>query len=414
MRADRQCVLKRAHKVASVQNVGITLFQRDTMPSISRRQLLVGSSVALLGGAVVGAHFVKHPLPAPIGFDVAQEELAQARALLARHVSVDAHAHPGRTFVDGAENLSGLVWVYAKLGTFEERTIADMRSGGLTAASFAAVSDFQVLGTEGEGLTARRNFEPGEAWASYKRQIGNLQALAGHGLVYPVKSLADFSAAKAAGKPGALLTVEGGDFLEGRAERVAEAYADGVRSITLMHYRNNELGDIITGKPVHGKLSAAGVEVVRAMNAVGMLIDVAHASEATALSTIAASTKPVMASHVHVHTEKLRHARFITLYLARAIAQSGGGVLGAWPAGIGITDLNGFVDRTFEMVDLLGIDHVCLGTDMDANYKPKFDTYANLPLYVAGLLKRGMHEPEVAKLIGGNFLRVFAAVQSTS
>ncbi len=383
------------------------------MPSISRRQLVLGSGIALLGAAGVGAYFLKHPRPAPIGFDVTAEELAQARALVARHMSVDAHAHPGRSFVDGAQNLSGLVWMYAKLGTFEEGTIANMRSGGLTAASFSAVADFQVLGTEGESLTARREFAPGEAWESYKRQINNIKALSTQGLVYPVKSLADFAAAKAAGKPGALLTVEGGDFLEGRPERVAEAYADGVRSITLMHYRNNELGDTITGKPVHAKLTPAGVAVVKAMNTVGMLIDVAHASEGTALGAIQASTKPVMASHVHVHTEHLHNPRFISLDLARAVAQTGGGVLGAWPAGIGITDLNGFVDRTFEMVDHVGIDHVCLGTDMDANYKPKFDTYVNLPLYVAGLLKRGMHEPEVAQLLGGNFLRVFAAVQST-
>ena len=377
-----------------------------------RRKLLIGSGVALLGGAGVGGYFVKHPRPAPIGFEVTPEELAQARALLARHISVDAHAHPGRTFVDGAENLSGLVWVYAKLGTFEARTVADMNAGGLTAASFAAVADFQTLGTEGEGLAVRRDFAPGEAWQSYKRQIGNIKALTAQGLVFPIQTLADFAAAKTAGKPGALLTVEGGDFLEGRPERVAEAYADGVRSITLMHYRKNELGDTITGKPQHGKLSAAGVEVVRAMNAAGMLIDVAHASEATALSAIAASSKPVMASHIHIHTEKLSHARFITKYLARAVAQTGGGVLGAWPAGIGITDLHGFVDRTFELVDHVGIDHVCLGTDMDANYKPTLDTYANLHVYVAGLLKRGMHEAEVAKLIGENFLRVFAAVQT--
>jgi len=380
-----------------------------------RRKLLLGSGAAVLAtaGAGVGAYFVKHPRPAPIGFDVTPDELAQARVLLARHISVDAHAHPGRTFVDDAEGLAGLVWVYAKLGTFEERTIADMRAGGLTAAAFAAVSDFQVLGTEGEGLTARRDFAPGEAWESYKRQIGNIQALAARGLVHPVKTVADFAAAKATGKPGALLTVEGGDFLEGRPDRVAQAHADGVRSITLMHYRNNELGDIITGKPVHGKLSGAGVEVVQAMNAAGVLIDVAHASEATALSTIGASTKPVMASHVHIHTEKLSHARFITKYLAKAVAQTGGGILGAWPAGIGITDLHGFVDRTFELVDHVGIDHVCLGTDMDANYKPTFDTYTKLPVYVAGLLKRGMHEPEVAQLIGGNFLRVFSAVQGS-
>ena len=210
---------------------------------------------------------------------------------------------------------------------------------------------------------------------------------------------------------GALLTVEGGDFLEGKPERVALAYADGVRSITLLHYRNNELGDTITGTPVHGKLSSAGIAVVKAMNAAGMLVDVAHASEATAMGAINASSKPVIASHVHVHTPKLSHPRFISPDLAKAVAQTGGGVLGAWPAGIGVVDLNGFVDRAFELVDHVGIDHVCLGTDMDANYKPVFDTYANLPLFIAGLLKRGMHEPEVAKLIGGNFLRVFALVQ---
>lgn len=69
------------------------------------------------------------------------------------------------------------------------------------------------------------------------------------------------------------------------------------------------------------------------------------------------------------------------------------------------------MDRTFELIDAVGINHVCLGTDMDANYQPVFDTYANLPHYVAGLLKRGLHEAEVAKLVGGNFLRVWAAAQ---
>lgn len=377
----------------------------------SRRKLLIGSGVGLVAAAGIAGYFVKHPIPVPIGFEVTPDELMRARALLARHISVDAHAHPGRSFVDGAENLSGLVWVYAKLGTFEARTLADMKVGGLSAAAFAAVSDFQVLGTAGEGLAAVRDFGRGEAWASYRRQIGNINALVTRGLVHPIRTLADFEAAKAAAKVGALLTVEGGDFLEGKPERVALAYADGVRSITLLHYRNNELGDTITGNAVHGKLSPSGIAVVKAMNAAGILVDVAHASQATAMGAINVSSKPVIASHVHIHTPKLSHPRFISLDLAKAVAQTGGGVLGAWPAGIGVVDLNGFVERTFELIEHVGIDHVCLGTDMDANYKPVFDTYANLPLFVAGLLKRGMHEPEVAKLIGGNFLRVFALVQ---
>ena len=381
------------------------------MSKFTRRLLLASGGVAA-AAVGVGGYLIKHPLPAPIGFEVTPDELARARALLSRHISIDAHAHPGRSFVKGAEKLSGLVWVYAHLGSFEQRTLDDMKTGGLTGAAFAAVADFQVLGTAGEGLAARRSFEPGEAWASYKRQIGNLKALAERGQVFPVKQAADFAAARAAGKPGALLTVEGGDFLEGKPERVAEAHADGVRSITLMHYRNNELGDIITGAPQHGKLTAAGVAVVKAMNAAGMLVDVAHASEPTAMGAIAASSQPVMASHVHIHTEKLRHPRFISKDLAKAVAQTGGGVLGAWPSGLGLVDLKGYIDRTLELVEHVGIDHVCLGTDMDANYKPVFDTYLNLPLFVAGLQKRGMQEPEVAKLIGGNFLRVFAAVQA--
>ena len=376
-----------------------------------RRRLLLGGGGAL-AAAALGGWWVLRPKPAPIGYDIAPEQLARARALLARHPAVDAHAHPGRSFVDGATGLSGLVWVYAKLGSFERRTIKDMRAGGLAAAAFAAVSDFQVLGLKGEGLEAAREFEPGEAWVSYQRQIARLRSLEQQGLVHPVRTVADVAAARAAGKIGCLLSVEGGDFLEGRAERVAQAHADGVRSITLMHYRNNELGDIITGTPKHGRLTDAGAAVVRAMNAAGMLIDVAHAAPATALATVKLSSKPVIASHVHVHTPKLSHPRFIETMQARMITEKGGGIIGAWPAGIGISDLRGFVDRTFELIDLLGIDHVCLGTDMDANYKPVLDTYVHLPHFVAGLAQCGLGEAEIAKLIGGNYLRVLAAVQA--
>jgi len=380
------------------------------MGRLSRRQWLAGGGAAIVA-AGAGGYLVWGPKPAPIGFESTPDELAQARALLARHPAVDAHAHPGRTFVDGAEGLAGLVWVYARLGTFEKRTVRDMQAGGLAASAFAAVSDFQVLGLQGEGLTARRAFEPGEAWASYQRQIGNLRALAADGLVYPVLKASDVEAARRAGKVGALLTVEGGDFLEGKPERVALAFADGVRSITLMHYRNNELGDIITGGGTHGRLSDAGLRVVRAMNDIGMLIDVAHASPATAMGAVSGSSRPVIASHVHIHTRTATHPRFISRLMAKAIAEKGGGVLGAWPAGIGITDMQGFVDRSFELIDAVGIDHVCLGTDMDANYKPVFDTYANLPHYVVGLTRRGLREDELAKLIGGNFLRILGAVQ---
>lgn len=381
------------------------------MSLFARRKFLIGAGV---GVAVAGAagYFLLRPNPAPIGFNVSPGELEQARTFLAGHVSIDAHAHPGRTFLRGAQNVSGKLWLGTLLGSSEDAAVRDMRAGGLTAAAFAAVSDVQTLGEQGEGLAAVREFEPGEAWTSYKRQIANLNALSANGLVYPVRTTDDFAAAQAAGKPGAFLTVEGGDCLEGKPERVAELFADGVRSITLVHYRNNELGDIITGEPVHGGLSDAGVATVRAMNEAGILIDIAHASEATAFGAIKASTRPVIASHVHINTEAHQHPRFISGDLAKAIVETGGGIVGAWPAGIGITDMAGYVIRTLELIDAVGIDHVCMGTDMDANYKPAFDTYANLPYYVAGLRQRGLADADVAKVIGENFLRIFRAVST--
>lgn len=379
------------------------------MSLITKRQFLAATGVTIDGAAAAG-YALLGPKPAPIGFTATAEELAHARDFLAKYPSIDAHAHPGRSFMRGAEHVSGKVYLGSLIGTFEEETVRDMKEGGLTAAAFAAVSDFQTLGFQGEGLAAVRAFEPGEALASYKTQIANLKAFIQGGLVYPILTRADFEVARNSKRPGAFLTVEGGDFLEGKPERVADAYVDGVRSITLMHCRNNELGDIITAKPVHGRLSDAGVAVVKAMNEVGMLIDVAHASEATAFGVVKTSTKPVIASHIHIHGGKVDHPRLITRGLARAVAETGGGVLGAWPAGIGISDLGGYIRRMLDLVEAVGIDHVCMGTDMDANYKPVFDTYIRLPHLIVGLRQLGLKDEEIDKLIGGNFLRIFGSI----
>ncbi len=385
------------------------------MALVTRRRLLLGGSAALLA-ATGGAWWLLRQPPAAIGFTYNEDELARAHAFLAAHPVIDAHAHPGRTFVRGAEHVTGMVRLYAWRGTFEQRTVADMRAGGVDVAAFAAVSDFQTLAlSDSTGLTSARAFEPGEAWASYRRQIDNLNALIASGLVQRIERAEDIAAVHAGRRIGALLTVEGGDFLEGNPERVGEAYADGVRSITLMHYRHNELGDIMTEPSRHGGLTRAGAAVVREMNRIGMIVDLAHASEDTAFGALEASSRPTIASHTHVHQQQAdAPARFISPSLATAIASAGGGVIGAWPAGIGIGDLAGFVDRTLELIDRVGIDHVCLGTDMDANYKPVLDSYAKLPVYVAGLFQHGLAEDAVAKLVGGNFLRVFEAVQAGS
>ena len=111
-------------------------------------------------------------------------------------------------------------------------------------------------------------------------------------------------------------------------------------------------------------------------------------------------------THAHLNTARLSNPRFVSAELAQAVAASGGFV-GAWPAGIGIDSLAGFADRVIELIEALGPDHVGLGTDMDANYKPVLETYAKLPLLVGELLRRGVDEGVLAQVLGGTALAMW-------
>jgi len=361
-------------------------------------------------GAAYGSYWLhKRPALAPLGFDVSEEERVEAIGLLNKYPAIDTHAHPGRTFARDASGLAPLLKVYKAQSGFERRTISDMRAGYLSAACFAAVSDFNVLNlVKGKGLEARRPFAEGEAWESYKLQIRNLKRLATDKLVMEMRGAEMLADARASGRPGAIWTVEGGDFLEGSIERLREAYDDGVRSITLVHYRTNDLADAMTNETVHGSLTSEGDAIVREMNRLGMMIDLSHMAEQGAFRALEVSSLPVMFTHTHISSAHSYHPRFISLELAKAAAEAGG-IIGAWPAGIEIGDLAGFADRIFRLIDMVGIEHVCLGSDMDANYKPVFDDYRRLPDLVALLRRKGMAETELSAFLNENFLRVWRA-----
>jgi len=86
-----------------------------------------------------------------------------------------------------------------------------------------------------------------------------------------------------------------------------------------------------------------------------------------------------------------------------------GGVIGAWPSGFN-TSFDEFVDNTVRLVDVVGINHVGLGTDMDANYKPVMDSYSQFSKWTNALRANGLSDEEVQKLAGGNALRVLSEV----
>jgi membrane dipeptidase len=342
-----------------------------------------------------------------VGFTLGADELWRAERFLDQHPVVDAHAHPGRTFVRGAENLGSKVRLYALRGTFERRTLEAMRTGHVGNACFCAVADLPTLDARPGGLRSARAFAPGEAYAAYRTQLANLTALATRDEVALVLAPGDLRLASATGPVGAILGVEGAEFLDSDLSRVAQAFADGVRVLTLVHYyRGGAIGDVMTSDPVHGGLTAFGRDVVRELNRTGVIVDLAHCSPQTAHDALAVATKPPLVSHSDVRDGHHRNARFVPVDLARAVAEAGG-VLGAWPAGYAMRNLDDYVDRILVLVELLGEDHVCLGTDMDANYRPVFETYAKMPLLVGRLLQRGLPEEALAKVVGGNFLRVF-------
>ncbi len=366
---------------------------------LSRRKFL--AATAVLGSVSACGHI-------PVQSGTAEE---RARRLIARRPSLDLHAHPGRTFIKGAQNLTPALEQFVASGPSDDQAIMDMRAGGMSSGVFSAVADFQLLDFTKQGLVAKRQFKPGEAQESYLVQLANLNALATSANVKQIRDPSDLLSAHRAGKTGIIFGVEGGDFLEGSSSRVSEAYEQGIRCITPVHYHTNEIGDIMTGSEVHGGLSAAGAACIRAMNAAGIIVDVAHASEKTAFDMVETSDRPVLCSHTHIRTPDFDAPRFISLDLAKAIT-SAGGVIGAWPAGIGISDLDGFVDRIFELIDFVGIDHVGIGTDMDANFMPVWSNYRQFPEVVAKLITRGLDPESISKIIGGNGLRVFQAVSS--
>jgi hypothetical protein len=131
-----------------------------------------------------------------------------------------------------------------------------------------------------------------------------------------------------------------------------------------------------------------------------------HASFEVTRDVLQVSTKPVMVSHTNLSTPTANHPRLISGEHAKLVAGAGS-IIGSWPSGFGLSSFGDYIDAIMRLVDVVGIDHTAIGTDMDANFKPVLRSYRDWSLIPAALLAHGMHEGEVAKIMGGNFLRVF-------
>ncbi len=317
----------------------------------------------------------------------------------------DLHCHPGAFFGRGTASYPGDE-AFAK-------TVSEMQAGGLSAAFFSIVADRMLLTITDKGIVVT-DHKPaeGEVWADCLKQLSALDELARHEPIGLATSVHQAQAIAGRGQVAAFIACEGGDGLEGRVERLDDLYRHGVRSLQLTHYAQNDLGDLQTLPAVYNGLSPFGRDVVRRMNRLGMVVDVAHASFATAKATVDITSAPIMLSHTHLQSEASPHPRLITAEHARLISSTGG-VIGAWPSGFANHTLADFIDQTMRLIDVVGVDHVGLGTDMDGNYKPVLSSYLQLPDWINGLRGKGLAEVDVAKVAGGNALRVVGKVLSS-
>jgi membrane dipeptidase len=375
----------------------------------SRRDFLLGAATAGLAAWPLRAQSPRwyEAAKAKLGMELSEAQLEAGVRFLERHPSVDVHCHPGRFFLHDVPHPTKAIAAYG--APFEEKVIAEMKAGRLSAGLFAAVADMSLLEFAPEkGLYATREFAPGEAYADYRRQLTVLKGLVGRGLLRRGRSVADVRMAEHRHETACVFAIEGGDFIEDRLERLHEAHGEGVRAITIVHYHINQIGDIQTAPPRHGGLTRFGASVVREMNRLGIIVDLAHAPLSVVKGAVDASTRPMMISHTNLVTPTLNHPRLVSVEQAKLVT-SHGGIVGSIPWGIGQATVADWIESILRLVDRLGVDHVAIGTDMDANYMPVFTSYAEWPLLPAALLARGLHEREVAQILGGNFLRLFAA-----
>jgi membrane dipeptidase len=252
------------------------------------------------------------------------------------------------------------------------------------------------------------------------------------------------------GRAAILLGLEGGHALAASPDTLRALADAGIRYVTLTHVNTNEWADSSQDEPRHGGLTDLGREMVRTMNEEGVLVDLAHVSDATFSDALAVTTKPVIVSH-----SSCRHltptVRNVSDEQLRAVAENGGVVMinffdamvnpaldstvfaaahrqleregkslrSLWSAVYDVKRARGLpgarladvLDHIDHAVEVAGVDHVALGSDFDGVFDlPQgLEDVTRLPWITYGLLKRGYTEAEVTKIWGGNTLRVLQA-----
>ncbi len=292
----------------------------------------------------------------------------------------------------------------------------------------------------GVGVSNETIAMPGEEARATIRRVYDYLCLdeVAAGRARRARSVADVLRNHSEGTLSLLYGLQSADPFEGDTYLVRVFHELGVRVVNLVYNQHNRLGDGCMESTDHG-LTAFGRSVVLEMNRVGMTVDLSHTGERTSLEAAACSRAPVVFSHscARAITD---HPRNLSDEQIRAVAATGG-VIGLCPhsqfcekeRGVRPT-LSDFLDHLVYVADLVGVDHVGIGTDLfggktlgeavfrfqfgslvpgawggygiDEKYVAGFDTVYHWPNVTRGLVARGFDDQEVQAVLGGNWLRV--------
>ena len=213
-----------------------------------------------------------------------------------------------------------------------------------------------------------------------------------------------------------MLGIENGIAIDSKLENLQHFVDRGIVYMTLCHNGDNDICDSASKtQHTHHGVSAFGEQVIKEMNRLGVLVDMSHAGEESFYNALEISSKPIVCSHSSARA-LCDHPRNLTDDQMRALAQKGGVAQTTIYHGFlkkdGEATINDVIAHLEHAIDVMGIDHVGLGTDFDGDGGVRgLANSAELINFTRRLLARRFSEHDIQKIWGGNFLRVMEEVQ---
>jgi membrane dipeptidase len=200
-----------------------------------------------------------------------------------------------------------------------------------------------------------------------------------------------------------MLGIEGCHALDGDLDNIDRLVQAGYRMISLHHFFDNKLGGSLHGTD-KGGLTEFGKQVVKRLEELEIIIDVAHSSPEVVSDVLDRVTRPLVVSHTGLYGV-CASPRNIPDKLLKRIADQGGLVaIGYWDGAVCDITPGGVVRTMRYAIDLLGEDHVALGSDYDGSTTVLFDT-SELAILTDTMLEQGFTEQEIKKIMGGNSMQ---------